>query len=198
MEGLGFNITDWAILVILVASSLISLSRGFVKEFLSLFLWVFAFVVSINFEHLVTPQILKFITNPEVAKIISYIVVFLLAIYLGGIFIKLISKLIKWSGASGFDKFLGVVFGFIRGAILVLVLFLIIPSGIKSSELVTNSKISPIINEYIPKVEAYLKNLLDNKNIIEQSIKIIEPVVDSVEDNLTEEPATESSDGEDT
>ena len=198
MEGLGFNITDWAILLILVASSLISLSRGFVKEFLSLFLWVFAFVISINFEHLVTPQILKFITNLEVAKIISYIVVFVLAIYLGGIFIKLISKLIKWSGASGFDKFLGVVFGFIRGAILVLVLFLIIPSGIKSSELVTNSKISPIINEYIPKVEAYLKNLLDNKNIIEQSIKIIEPVVDSVEDNLTEEPATESSDGEDT
>ena len=198
MEGLGFNITDWAILVILVASSLISLSRGFVKEFLSLFLWVFAFVISINFEHLVTPQILKFITNLEVARIISYIVVFVLAIYLGGIFIKLISKLIKWSGASGFDKFLGVVFGFTRGAILVLVLFLIIPSGIKSSELVTNSKISPIINEYIPKVEAYLKNLLDNKNIIEQSIKIIEPVVDSVEDNLTEEPATESSDGEDT
>jgi membrane protein required for colicin V production len=138
MEGLGFNITDWAILVILVASSLISLSRGFVKEFLSLFLWVFAFVVSINFEHLVTPQILKFITNLEVAKIISYIVVFVLAIYLGGIFIKLISKLIKWSGASGFDKFLGVVFGFIRGAILVLVLFLIIPSWIKISELVTN------------------------------------------------------------
>jgi len=198
MEGLGFNITDWAILVILVASSLISLSRGFVKEFLSLFLWVFAFVVSINFEHLVTPQILKFITNLEVAKIISYIVVFVLAIYLGGIFIKLISKLIKWSGASGFDKFLGVVFGFIRGAILVLVLFLIIPSGIKSSELVTNSKISPIINEYIPKVEAYLKNLLDNKNIIEESIKIIEPVVESVEDSLNEEPTSESNDGDNT
>ena len=46
MEGLGFNITDWAILVILVASSLISLSRGFVKEFLSLFLWVFAFILT--------------------------------------------------------------------------------------------------------------------------------------------------------
>ena len=198
MEGLWFNITDWAILVILVASSLISLSRGFVKEFLSLFLWVFAFVVSINFEHLVTPQILKFITNLEVAKIISYIVVFVLAIYLGGIFIKLISKLIKWSGASGFDKFLGVVFGFIRGAILVLVLFLIIPSGIKSSELVTNSKISPIINEYIPKVEAYLKNLLDNKNIIEESIKIIEPVVESVEDSLNEEPTSESNGGDNT
>ena len=198
MEGLGFNITDWAILVILVASSLISLSRGFVKEFLSLFLWVFAFIVSVNFEYLVTPQILKFITNPEVAKIISYIVVFLLAIYLGGILIKLISKLIKWSGASGFDKFLGVVFGFIRGAILILVIFLIIPSGVKSSDLVSNSKISPIINEYIPKVEAYLKNLLDNKNIIEESIKIIEPVVESVEDSLNEEPTSESNDGDNT
>ena len=198
MEGLGFNITDWAILVILVASSLISLSRGFVKDFLSLFICVFAFIFSVNFEYLVTPQILKFINNPEVAKIISYIVVFLLAIYLGGILIKLISKLIKWSGASGFDKFLGVVFGFIRGAILILVIFLIIPSGVKSSDLVTNSKISPIINEYIPKVEAYLKNLLDNKNIIEESIKIIEPVVESVEDSLNEEPTSESNDGDNT
>ena len=81
---------------------------------------------------------------------------------------------------------------------MILVIFLIIPSGVKSSDLVANSKISPIINEYIPKVEAYLKNLLDNKNIIEESIKIIEPVVESVEDSLNEEPTSESNGGDNT
>ena len=45
MDALGLNITDWAILVIVIASGIISLFRGFTKEFLSLFLWVFSFLV---------------------------------------------------------------------------------------------------------------------------------------------------------
>ena len=40
MEALGLNITDWFILVVLTASGLISLARGFTKEFLSLFLYI--------------------------------------------------------------------------------------------------------------------------------------------------------------
>ena len=41
-------------------------------------------------------------------------------------------------------------------------------------------------------------NILDNKNIIEESIKIIEPVVESVEDSLNEEPTSESNGGDNT
>ena len=111
MEALGLNLTDWSILVILIASGVISLSRGFTKEFLSLFLWLAAFVAAISLEFLATPKINEYIGNEEVSKIISYIVVFIIFIFLGGILIKFISKLIKWSGASGFDKFLGVLFG---------------------------------------------------------------------------------------
>ena len=48
MEALGLNITDWVILVVLVASGLMSLARGFTREFLSLFLWVFSFILFSN------------------------------------------------------------------------------------------------------------------------------------------------------
>ena len=111
MEALGLNLADWFILIVLIASGIISLSRGFTKEFLSLFLWLAAFVAAISLEYLATPKINEFIGNQEISKIISYIVVFIVFIFLGGIIIKFISKLIKWSGASGFDRFLGVVFG---------------------------------------------------------------------------------------
>lgn len=57
MDALGLNITDWAILVIVIASGIISLFRGFTKEFLSLFLWVFSFLAAISFEYLVSPFI---------------------------------------------------------------------------------------------------------------------------------------------
>ena len=105
MEALGLNIADWFILIVLTASGLISLARGFTKEFLSLFLWIVAFVAAVSLESLATPSINEYVGNEEISKILSYIVVFVIFIFVGGILIKFISKLIKWSGASGVDSY---------------------------------------------------------------------------------------------
>ena len=157
MEALGLNFADWFILVVLVASGLISFSRGFTKEFLSLFLWVAAFIAAISLEYLATPKIDEYIGNPEISKILSYVVVFIVFIFIGGILIKFISKIIKWSGASGFDRFLGVLFGLIRGLIVLFVIFLLLPSSLKTTDLINNSKITPLIQKYAPQIEAYFR-----------------------------------------
>ena len=180
MEALGLNLTDWSILVILIASGVISLSRGFTKEFLSLFLWLAAFVAAISLEFLATPKINEYIGNEEISKIISYIVVFIIFIFLGGILIKFISKLIKWSGASGFDKFLGVLFGLTRGLVVIFVIFLLLPSSLKSTDLIINSKITPIIQTYAPEIEAYFRNLVDNRNLVDEALEMIEPLQNEV------------------
>ena len=180
MEALGLNLTDWSILVILIASGVISLSRGFTKEFLSLFLWLAAFVAAISLEFLATPKINEYIGNEEISKIISYIFVFIIFIFLGWILIKFISKLIKWSGASGFDKFLGVLFGLTRGLVVIFVIFLLLPSSLKSTDLITNSKITPIIQTYAPEIEAYFRNLVDNRNLVDEALEMIEPLQNEV------------------
>ena len=81
MEALGLNFADWFILIVLTASGLISLARGFTKEFLSLFLWVFAFIAAVSLEFLATPKINEFIGNAEISKIFAYIVVFMAVSY---------------------------------------------------------------------------------------------------------------------
>ena len=176
MEALGLNFADWFILVVLVASGLISFSRGFTKEFLSLFLWVAAFIAAISLEYLATPKINEYIGNPEISKILSYVVVFIVFIFIGGILIKFISKIIKWSGDSGFDRFLGVLFGLIRGLIVLFVIFLLLPSSLKTTDLINNSKITPLIQKYAPQIEAYFRELVDNRNILEEALDIIEPL----------------------
>lgn len=176
MEALGLNFADWFILVVLVASGLISFSRGFTKEFLSLFLWVAAFIAAISLEYLATPKINEYIGNPEISKILSYVVVFIVFIFIGGILIKFISKIIKWSGASGFDRFLGVLFGLTRGLIVLFVIFLLLPSSLKTTDLINNSKITPLIQKYAPQIEAYFRELVDNRNIVEEALEIIEPL----------------------
>ena len=180
MEALGLNLADWFILIVLIASGIISFARGFTKEFLSLFLWLAAFIAAISLEYLATPKINEFIGNEEISKIISYIVVFLIFIFIGGMITKFISKLIKWSGASGFDRFLGVVFGLMRGSIVLFVIFLLLPSGIKTTDLINNSKITPIIQKYAPEIEAYFRELIDNRNVVEEALEIIEPLKQEV------------------
>ncbi len=176
MEALELNPADWFILVVLIASGIISFTRGFTKEFLSLFLWIAAFIAAISLEFLATPKINEFIGNEEISKIISYIFVFVIFIFVGGIIIKFISKLIKWSGASGFDRFLGVLFGLIRGLIVLFAIFLLLPSSLKTTDLISNSKITPIIQKYAPQIEAYFRDLIDNRNIIEETLESIEPM----------------------
>ena len=187
MEALELNPADWFILVVLIASGIISFTRGFTKEFLSLFLWVAAFIAAISLEFLATPRINEFIGNEEISKIISYIFVFVIFIFVGGIVIKFISKLIKWSGASGFDRFLGVLFGLIRGLIVLFVIFLLLPSSLKTTDLISNSKITPIIQKYAPQIEAYFRDLIDNRNIVEETLELIEPLQEELIPESNEE-----------
>ena len=175
MGALGLNIADWIILVILIASGIISLFRGFTKEFLSLFLWVFSFLAAISFEYIISPFIVGYIGNPEISKIGAYIVIFVGCIFTGGIVINMISKLIKWSGVSGFDKFLGVIFGMTRGLIIIFVIFLLMPAGLKDSDLMRYSKISPLIEKIAPEIEAYVRDLLDNEALIEEVEDLVMP-----------------------
>ena len=193
MEALGLNLADWFILIVLIASGIIAFARGFTKEFLSLFLWIAAFIAAISLEYLATPKINEFIGNEEISKIISYIVVFIIFIFIGGIVIKFISKLIKWSGASGFDRFLGVLFGLIRGLIVLFVIFLLLPSGLKTTDLINNSKITPIIQKYAPEVEEYFRDLIDNRNVVEEALDIIEPI----QNELIPDPNKEDTEDED-
>ena len=176
MEALGLNYADWFILVILIASGIISFSRGFTTEFLSLFLWFAAFIAAITLEHLATPQINEFVQNKDVSKIISYIVVFTLFIFLGRLLIKFISKIVVWSSASGFDRFFGILFGLSRGFIFLFAIFLLLPSNLKTTDLINNSKITPVIEKYAPRIEAYFRELIDNKDVVEEVVEIIEPL----------------------
>ena len=187
MEALELNPADWFILVVLIASGIISFTRGFTKEFLSLFLWVAAFIAAISLEFLATPRINEFIGNEEISKIVSYIFVFIVFIFVGGIVIKFISKLIKWSGASGFDRFLGVLFGLIRGLIVLFVIFLLLPSSLKTTDLISNSKMTPIIQKYAPQIEAYFRDLIDNRNIVEETLELIEPLQEELIPGSNEE-----------
>ena len=165
METLGLNVTDLVILFVIGSSGIISLFRGFTKEFLSLLLWVFAFFAAVGLEGYVTPKISEIIGNEEASKIIASVLIFIISIIIGGFLINLISRIVKWSGMSGFDKFMGVLFGVSRGLIVILAVYFLLPSNLKEAEIFTESKISPFFEDFLPVLESYIKDLLKESDI---------------------------------
>ena len=60
METLGLNVTDLVILFVIGSSGIVSLFRGFTKEFLSLLLWIFAFFAAVGLEGYATPETVSY------------------------------------------------------------------------------------------------------------------------------------------
>ncbi len=116
---------DYAILGILLISSFISLVRGFVKEALSLVGWVLAFWVSLSFAVPLSKLFESSSDDPTLRLIIAFVVLFVLSLIVSAVINFFASRLVQRTGLTGTDRFLGVIFGFLRGAVLVSVLVLL-------------------------------------------------------------------------
>ena len=53
---------------------------------------------------------------------------------------------------------------------------MLLPSSFKTTDLINNSKITPLIQKYAQQIEAYFRELVDNRNIVEEALEIIEPL----------------------
>jgi membrane protein required for colicin V production len=118
----AFTWVDWAIIAIIAISSLISLRRGFVKEALSLLTWIIAGAVAWMFGGALSQHLTQFIEMPSARVIAACAILFIATLLVGALVNFLIGELIRVTGMDGTDRFLGMVFGAARGALLVVVL----------------------------------------------------------------------------
>ena len=116
---------DYAILGILLISSFISLVRGFVKEALSLAGWILAFWISLSFAVPLSKLLAASMEDPTLRLILAFVALFILTLIVSAVINFFASRLVQRTGLTGTDRFLGVIFGFLRGALLVSVLVLL-------------------------------------------------------------------------
>ncbi len=124
------NWADWTILAVLAISSLISLKRGFVKEALSLVVWVLAFFMASIFSTRLEGLLESSITTPSMRQMVAFGILFAATLIVGAMVNYLIGELVKMTGLSGTDRLFGMVFGLARGAIVVMAILLLLPGFI--------------------------------------------------------------------
>ncbi|HVV67898.1 MAG TPA: CvpA family protein [Gammaproteobacteria bacterium] len=120
----NFNWADYTIAGIIIFSTLISLVRGFIREVLSLVIWIVALWVAYQYYTQFAARFLGSISSESLRGPLAFLIIFLGIVIIGAIINFLIGGLVYKTGLSGTDRVLGLVFGLARGVLLVAVLIL--------------------------------------------------------------------------
>ena len=137
----AWNWLDWVFAAIVVASVAAAIMKGFVQELISLASLVIGLVVAATAYPRAALWFDDLTKSHEVALALGFLTLFVGTLLLGALVSLLARKLIKTAGIQWFDRFLGAVFGLIRGVLvdcivlLVLLAFAIKPGVVQQSVL---------------------------------------------------------------
>jgi len=115
---------DGGILLILAVSILIGILRGATREVLGIAGWAGAFATVFYGLPLCRPLGRQYIHTPMVADAVTAGLLFVLSLAVFIIISRLLSSCIKGGLLGGLDRSLGLVFGCLRGALIVCLLYL--------------------------------------------------------------------------
>lgn len=160
-----FSWVDYAIIIIISFSVLISLIRGFVRETLSLLTWIAAFLIAFNFGNTLGDLFKDNIASQSARLAIGGGILFISTLIVGAIVNYLVSSLVEKTGLTGTDRVLGLILGGARGVLIVAVLILLANySSISKDDSWTKSVLVPHfqpcaqwIEEFIPEAFNFVK-----------------------------------------
>jgi membrane protein required for colicin V production len=166
----ALNWVDYIILVIMALSTLVGIFRGFIKEAVSLLVWVVAIFVAIKFFSPLGQYVNKhYIDSLIVSNVVAFVGLFIVTLILGLIINVIISLLIEKTGLTATDRLLGIVFGLVRGVLLVALLIMFVNlSAFRKNKVFEQSKLvsafEPVatwLSKFLPKGLEYAMNAVE-------------------------------------
>ncbi len=109
---------------VMAISALAGLMRGLVREVFSLGAWVLAFLFAKSLAPILAPMV-PGVESEALRHFAAIILVFVIILVLASLSGAVLAGMVKWVGLGFYDKFMGLVFGALRGSLIMLFLTLL-------------------------------------------------------------------------
>ena len=165
------TLVDYGIFLLLILSAVLSTLRGMTRELLGLSGWVVSIFVANFTAPMIETPIVDFLQVKGLSAALAWALPFAASVVIWFILASLLAPGLKRVGFGSLDRWLGVLFGFIRGFGLVLIVFIAAVFAAEGEDnlpdIVTDSQSTPALSRsahyfsgFVPK--DYRENLIDN------------------------------------
>ena len=163
----NLNIVDLISLIIILLSILASAWRGLIRETMTVIIWLSSFLVSKILFKYVSSFTRNFIQLDILVQLISWIIPFLVAVILFSILnnIIVLPHLLKFSNI--YDHILGSIFGFVRGILIIFLIYIGIIQVIENVNKLPNQIVSSYTVSISETFSKYLIEIISYDNFKE-------------------------------
>jgi len=187
MDNLPVNVTDIAVIVVVLVSAFLAYARGFVHEVLSVAGWIGAGFITIYAFPYVQPYARDLIPIELAADLAAGVVVFIVSLAILSLLTRAISKRVQDSALNALDRSLGFLFGVARGAVLVCLVYIAIEWMMPAADQpawLRNARTMPLIEvgadwlrTLIPIEAGAADTITEQTNTLLESQKVIEGLI---------------------
>jgi membrane protein required for colicin V production len=137
------TLADWIICAVVLLNVVTAAMQGFFSEALTMAGLIAGYIVAAWQYHSLAEWFERFLKNEWLAEIIGFLVIFFAIVLLFGLAARVARWVMKESGLSGFDRFLGAILGLLKGGLMVAVILMGMTAFEPTSKLLQNSQLAP-------------------------------------------------------
>lgn len=137
------TLADWIICALVLVNVVTAAMQGFFSEALTLAGLVVGYVVAAWRYRGLAEWLESFLKNEWLAEVLGFLIIFFAIVLLFGIAARVARWVMKQSGLSGFDRFLGAILGLLKGGLMVAVILMGMTAFEPTSKFLQNSQLAP-------------------------------------------------------
>jgi membrane protein required for colicin V production len=137
------TLADWFICALVLLNVITAAMQGFFSEALTMAGLVVGYIVAAWKYRSLAEWFESFLKNPWLAEILGFLIIFFAIVLLFGIAARIARWVMKESGLSGIDRFLGAVLGLLKGGLMVAVILMGMTAFTPTSKLLEKSQLAP-------------------------------------------------------
>jgi membrane protein required for colicin V production len=137
------TLADWIICAVVLLNVVTAAMQGFFSEALTMAGLIVGYIVAAWQYRGLAQWLERFFKNEWLAEILGFLIIFFAIVLLFGVAARIARWVMKKSGLSGFDRFLGAILGLLKGGLMVAVILMSMTAFEPTSKLLQNSQLAP-------------------------------------------------------